>query len=95
MFCNRYFRGKDLVVLAVRPLNPGEVVADNYGPVFTMRTRDERQKSLAGRYWFRCACMACCEDWPKLAELGNMPVRIRYHFNLLKVYISTLNLTNK
>lgn len=66
------------MIHAVRPLSPGEVVADNYGPVFTMRKRDERQKSLAGRYWFHCACTSCCENWPKLTEIDeSTDVRIR------------------
>ncbi|KAJ8738071.1 hypothetical protein PYW08_000666 [Mythimna loreyi] len=74
----RYFEGRNIVLRATRPLVPGEVVAENYGPHFMVRTLKERQRSLASRYWFRCDCVACREDWPTLKLMsGDTPPYIR------------------
>ncbi|XP_046145989.1 SET and MYND domain-containing protein 4-like isoform X1 [Osmia bicornis bicornis] len=73
----RYFVGRSIVIRAIRRLQPGDVVAENYGPIFTKRTLKERQNTLAGRYWFRCECTACREDWPLFDGLSNDLVRLR------------------
>lgn len=65
----RYFEGRNIVLRATHPLSPGEVVSENYGPHFMMRGVRERQRALACRYWFRCECMACKEDWPTLKQM--------------------------
>ncbi|XP_011643185.1 SET and MYND domain-containing protein 4-like isoform X1 [Pogonomyrmex barbatus] len=73
----RYFVGRHIVIRAVRGLRPGDVIAENYGPIFTKRTLAERQRTLAGRYWFSCTCKACQEDWPRFENLTNDSVRLR------------------
>ncbi|XP_012251654.2 SET and MYND domain-containing protein 4 [Athalia rosae] len=73
----RYFVGKSIVIRATRPLKPGEPVAENYGPIFTKRTLMDRQRSLASRYWFRCQCTACKEDWQTFKTLSNDSTRLR------------------
>ncbi|XP_012280893.1 SET and MYND domain-containing protein 4 [Orussus abietinus] len=73
----RYFVGRDIVIRATRSLNVGDAVAENYGPIFTKRSLQERQRSLFGRYWFRCACTACTENWPLLKDMSNASARIR------------------
>lgn len=74
----RHFEGRSIVLRATRPLSPGEVVAENYGPHFMTRGLKERQRSLASRYWFRCDCLACKEDWPTLKQMsGDTPPYIR------------------
>ncbi|XP_076640462.1 protein-lysine N-methyltransferase SMYD4 isoform X1 [Colletes latitarsis] len=73
----RYFAGRSIVIRAIRSLQAGEVVAENYGPIFTKRSLDERRRTLAGRYWFRCECTACREDWPRFETFTNDHVRFR------------------
>ncbi|XP_034230717.1 uncharacterized protein LOC117639272 [Thrips palmi] len=73
----RYFRGRDIVVTAVRPLAAGDVVAENYGPIFTKRSLAQRQRTLNSRYWFRCGCNACAEDWPLMEHLLEDDFRFR------------------
>ncbi|XP_059055268.1 SET and MYND domain-containing protein 4 [Achroia grisella] len=75
----RYFDGKNIVLRATRPLSPGEVVSENYGPHFLMRGLKERQRALTCRYWFRCECAACKEDWPTLKQLSDAPPSLRCH----------------
>ncbi|XP_075991128.1 SET and MYND domain containing, class 4, member 2 [Anticarsia gemmatalis] len=75
---SRYFEGRNIVLRATRPLHPGEVVSENYGPHFMMRGARERQRALACRYWFKCECVACKEDWPTLKMMsGDTPPLIR------------------
>lgn len=69
----RYFVGTSIVLSATRPLRPGEMVGENYGPIYTKRTLLERQRDLRSRYWFRCGCRCCSEDWPLLNKLDNRP----------------------
>lgn len=73
----RYFVGKTIVLCASRPLEPGSVIAENYGPIFTRQTLRERQRSLSSRYWFRCDCISCKENWPILDKLDDN-ARLRY-----------------
>ncbi|XP_069365158.1 SET and MYND domain-containing protein 4 isoform X1 [Maniola hyperantus] len=65
----RYFDRKNIILRAIRPLRPGEIVSENYGPHFLMRGLKERQRMLACRYWFRCECIACKENWPILKQM--------------------------
>ncbi|CAK9796879.1 SET and MYND domain-containing protein 4 [Anthophora plagiata] len=73
----RYFVGRCIVIRAIRSLRPGDVVAENYGPIFTKRTLDQRRRTLDGRYWFCCECTACRENWPCFETLTNEAVRVR------------------
>lgn len=73
----RYFVGKTIVLCASRPLEPGTIIAENYGPIFTRQTLRERQRSLLSRYWFRCECISCKENWPILNKLDDN-ARLRY-----------------
>lgn len=66
---NRTFMGKNLIFNASHPHNKGEIVTENYGPIFTKKTFQERQRALKGRYWFTCQCKACVENWPLLDAL--------------------------
>lgn len=74
---SRYFVGRSIVIRATRTLKPGDVVAENYGPIFTKRNLGERQRTLSGRYWFKCTCKACQENWPGFEKLTNDSVRLR------------------
>lgn len=75
--CSRYFNGKNIIVKALRPLKPKEVVAENYGLVFSRKHLIDRQKVLSARYWFECKCRACVENWPLMETLEKYPIRIR------------------
>lgn len=67
----RHFNSTNLIFNSIRPHVNGEVVAENYGPIFTKQTLPERQRNLASRYWFKCECLACKENWPVLDKLNN------------------------
>jgi SET and MYND domain-containing protein 4 len=67
----RYFNGSTLIYYTTRPHENGEVVAENYGPIFTKQTLAERQRNLQARYWFKCSCRACQQNWPVFEKLNN------------------------
>jgi SET and MYND domain-containing protein 4 len=67
----RHFSSTSLIFNTIRPHSKGEIVAENYGPIFTKQTLPERQRNLTSRYWFKCTCRACREDWPILDKLSN------------------------
>lgn len=67
----RFFVGKTIVLVASRPLKPGEVVAENYGPIFLKQTLSERQRNLRSRYWFVCECISCTENWLTIEHLDD------------------------
>lgn len=60
----RYFLGTAMVITSSRSIRRGQMVAENYGPIFTHKHLADRQQSLLGRYWFQCQCPACKNDWP-------------------------------
>lgn len=67
----RYFNGTHLIYNTIRPHAKGDIIAENYGPIFTKQTIVERQRNLSSRYWFKCECRACTENWPVLDKLSN------------------------
>lgn len=67
----RYFVGSTIVLCATHPLEVGEMVGENYGPIFTKKTLLERSRSLMSRYWFKCECKSCRENWQILDKLSN------------------------
>ncbi|CAH0716358.1 unnamed protein product, partial [Brenthis ino] len=93
----RYFENQKIVLRATRPLHPGEEVSENYGPHFLMRSLKERQRMLACRYWFRCECIACKEDWPTLKLMGTeTTVFLRCpNMNCLGKFSSYKNIPNR
>ncbi|CAH1964942.1 unnamed protein product [Acanthoscelides obtectus] len=62
----RHFVGKSIVLKTSRPLAPNEMVAENYGPIFSRKPIQQRQRSLLSRYWFKCECLACTYNWPMI-----------------------------
>ncbi|XP_075212677.1 protein-lysine N-methyltransferase SMYD4-like [Lycorma delicatula] len=75
----RYFSGDKIILKAIRPVAAGEIVSENYGPIFTKKSLSERHRSLLSRYWFNCSCTACNENWPKYEELNEDIYIIRCH----------------
>ncbi|XP_063244730.1 SET and MYND domain-containing protein 4 isoform X5 [Bacillus rossius redtenbacheri] len=73
----RYFEGTCVVVRTVKTVRAGEMIAENYGPVFTRERREARRGTLREQYWFECECTPCREDWPLFEEMDPGVIRFR------------------
>lgn len=73
----RFFCGKTIILAMARPHKPGEIISENYGPIVIKMNLKERQRLLRSRYWFKCTCNACKENWPILEKMDN---KIRFKF---------------
>ncbi|GAB0087382.1 SET domain-containing protein [Sergentomyia squamirostris] len=60
----RYFRGNRVFVHAIKNIKGGEIVAENYGPLYTQEDREQRRETLKQIYHFDCMCIPCQENWP-------------------------------
>lgn len=66
---SRNFYADVCVVRAIKSIRRGCEVSDNYGAVYAVQSREERQNKLRPQYFFDCQCEACTEDWPTLSEI--------------------------
>ena len=67
---DRYCIGDVLVVRAIKSIAEGDMIAENYGPIYTQKTKEYRQRMLKERYWFDCNCRPCNENWPLFADMN-------------------------
>lgn len=70
---SRNFYADVCVVRAIKSIRSGCEVSDNYGAVYAVQSREERQKKLRPQYFFDCRCEACTGDWPTFAEIKPDP----------------------
>ncbi|XP_059610965.1 SET and MYND domain-containing protein 4 [Phlebotomus argentipes] len=73
----RYFRGNRVFVHAIKNIKAGEIVAENYGPLYTQEDREQRHETLKQIYYFDCMCTACQENWPLFEDMKNDFLRFR------------------
>ena len=64
----RYNIGRTMVLRSLVPVAQGQEISENYGPVFYFKSKSDRQRELGARYWFKCHCKACQENFPLLKE---------------------------
>ncbi|XP_065209611.1 SET and MYND domain-containing protein 4-like [Planococcus citri] len=67
----RYFDGTRVITRAIRNIRKGEMIAENYGPIFTETEKIERQRVLREQYWFECHCEACTNNWPTMSDMSH------------------------
>ncbi|KAK9890407.1 hypothetical protein WA026_010497 [Henosepilachna vigintioctopunctata] len=72
----RYNIGNKLTVRTIKPIKAGEIIYENYGPMYTTMKREFRQQFLKQRYWFECLCPPCAEYWPLLDKMDENELRI-------------------
>ncbi|BES93949.1 set and mynd domain-containing protein [Nesidiocoris tenuis] len=71
----RYFERSKVVVRAIKNIRNGEHIFENYGPIFTQTSRNERQKTLKNQYWFDCSCEPCTRNWPTIDRMDTSSLR--------------------
>lgn len=57
------------IMMVVRPIRKGEQLFDNYGPIFPLMAKKQRQVTLLNQYGFKCGCDACENDYPVVKRL--------------------------
>ncbi|KAG5899711.1 hypothetical protein JTB14_030102 [Gonioctena quinquepunctata] len=72
----RYNIKNKIVVRTIKPIKAGEIIYENYGPLYMSMTVEKRQEILKKNYWFECLCTPCVEMWPMFDEMRDNELRI-------------------
>ncbi|VEN36587.1 unnamed protein product [Callosobruchus maculatus] len=70
----RHCYGTVNVLRAIRTIQAGEQLFDNYGYHHAVEPRESRRSSLRKQYFFDCSCEACEQDWPLYPDLPDLGV---------------------
>ncbi|KAK2577172.1 hypothetical protein KPH14_003329 [Odynerus spinipes] len=73
----RNSRLEHVVLYAAYPIKKGEQLLDNYGQLYAMTPKEERQQPLLKQYYFECKCVPCNEDWPLYFNLPSYKVTVK------------------
>lgn len=65
-----------MVVRTIKLVKAGDIIYENYGPLYMSMPREKRQETLQSRYWFECLCTPCVEWWPMFQEMKENELRI-------------------
>jgi tetratricopeptide (TPR) repeat protein len=69
------FFNNQVVARAIRNIAAGEELSIDYGYIYYVTPKSQRQMYLSSQYFFECQCEACKNDWPLKAELkSDIPV---------------------
>lgn len=68
------------IVRAIRSIEEGEELFDNYGALYPVMDKALRQEHLEKQYFFTCACEACTNNWPIYVDIPKDVM----HFNCEK-----------
>lgn len=73
----RYFKKNCVCVNTIRGIKAGEMIAENYGPLYSQNPKNERQAKLKEAYCFDCNCEACEQNWPTYDGMNNSEIRFK------------------
>ncbi|KAJ8923754.1 hypothetical protein NQ315_010335 [Exocentrus adspersus] len=75
----RYNVKNKIVVRTIKPVKAGDIIYENYGPLYMSMPVEKRQEALKKNYWFECLCTPCVELWPMFDEMNEYELRIPCH----------------
>ncbi|XP_018015363.1 SET and MYND domain-containing protein 4 [Hyalella azteca] len=58
------------ILYSISSIKKGEEITMSYGERFASHTKENRIKSLAETYHFKCSCIACVHNWPLFKDLA-------------------------
>lgn len=73
----RYFKSTAVHVVSIRNLKNGDELSENYGPLYSQNSKEERKEKLSKSYWFDCRCEACERNWPTFDEMEPNEIRFK------------------
>ncbi|XP_076629967.1 protein-lysine N-methyltransferase SMYD4-like [Colletes latitarsis] len=65
----RHFRSGHMIMSALYPIEKGEQIFDSYSQLYACIPKAIRQKHLMEKYFFKCNCLPCQENWPVCNDL--------------------------
>ncbi|CAH1153779.1 unnamed protein product [Phaedon cochleariae] len=72
----RYNMKNKMIVRSIKPIKAGDIIYENYGPLYMSMPKEKRQEILKSNYWFECLCTPCTEIWPMFDEMRDNELRI-------------------
>lgn len=72
----RYNIKNKIIVRTIKPVKAGDIIYENYGPLYMSMPVEKRQEELKNNYWFECLCAPCVELWPMFHEMNEYELRI-------------------
>ncbi|XP_070535620.1 SET and MYND domain-containing protein 4-like [Ptychodera flava] len=69
--------GDTCVVRATRNIYKGDEIVDNYGYLYPVHEKAERQTKLREQYFFSCKCEACIKNWPLYPQIEEVYPKYR------------------
>ncbi|XP_033752597.1 SET and MYND domain-containing protein 4-like [Pecten maximus] len=88
----RHSYGDTCVVRAIKKISKGQEILDNYGAVYAVSTKSDRQKKLS-QYQFVCNCLPCQNVWPMYFNIPSETPT--YKCEKCNGALSTVNTTTK
>lgn len=72
----RYNIKNRMIARTIKPIKSGEIIYENYGPLYMSMAIEKRQELLLKKYLFECLCVPCVELWPLFNEMNENELRI-------------------
>ncbi|XP_043265685.1 SET and MYND domain-containing protein 4-like [Colletes gigas] len=68
----RHSRSGHMIMSALYPIEKGEQIFDSYSQLYSYIPKAIRQKDLLKKYFFKCNCLPCQENWPLFNDLKSV-----------------------
>lgn len=65
-----------MIVRTIKPIKAGDIIYENYGPLYTSMEVEARRAYLQQRYWFDCYCSPCQDEWPLFENMDPNQIKI-------------------
>ena len=63
------FNGSTAIYRAYKNVKKGDQITVDYGPIYYLQKKDERQLHLKNNYYFDCECPPCKNNWPMWEDI--------------------------
>lgn len=73
----RYFKKTVVHVKSICGMKCGDMLSENYGPLYSQNSKEERKSKLMKLYWFDCQCEACEQNWPLFEDMNTNEIRFK------------------